>query len=87
MTDPGSIIPISDEQAKALQEALKTLQGFAGFLKETFGTVPAPLPLCSAYTHRVTSRVSRGSRDSRAGIVATISAQQLSLGGGDELIL
>jgi hypothetical protein len=35
------MIPIGDEQAKALQEALKTLQGLGGFLKETFGTVPA----------------------------------------------
>ncbi len=43
MTEPGSLIPIGDEQAKALQEALKTLQGLGGFLKETFGTVPADL--------------------------------------------
>jgi Abortive infection alpha len=43
MSDPRSIIPISDEQAKALQEALKTLQGIGGFLKETFGTVPEDL--------------------------------------------
>lgn len=35
-----SLIPISDEQAKLGQEALKTLQGLAGFLKETFGTLP-----------------------------------------------
>jgi hypothetical protein len=35
-----SIIPISDEQAKAIQEALKTLQGLGGYLKQTFGTVP-----------------------------------------------
>jgi hypothetical protein len=43
MTDPTSLVPISDEQAKAIQEALKTLQGFGGFLKETFGTVPQDL--------------------------------------------
>jgi hypothetical protein len=35
-----SLIPISDDQAKAIREALKTLQGMGGFLKETFGTVP-----------------------------------------------
>jgi hypothetical protein len=40
MADSDSLIPISDEQAKAIQEALKTLQGLGGFLKETFGTVP-----------------------------------------------
>jgi hypothetical protein len=44
MSDPGSsLIPITDEQAKALQEALKTLQGIGGFLKQTFGTVPEDL--------------------------------------------
>jgi Abortive infection alpha len=39
--------PIGDEQAKAVQEAskaigeaLKTLQGFGGFLRDMFGTVP-----------------------------------------------
>jgi len=40
MSNSNSLIPISDEQAKAIQEALKTLQGFGGFLRETFGTVP-----------------------------------------------
>lgn len=35
-----SPIPISDEQAKLGQEALKTLQGIGGFLKDTFGTLP-----------------------------------------------
>jgi hypothetical protein len=47
MPDSGSVISISDEQAKAIQEgskaiqeAIKTLQGIGGFLKETFGTVP-----------------------------------------------
>jgi hypothetical protein len=34
------LIPISDEQAKLGQEALKTLQGLGGFLKDTFGTLP-----------------------------------------------
>jgi hypothetical protein len=43
MSDPGNLIPISDEQAKAIQEALKTLQGFGGFLKDTLGTVPEDL--------------------------------------------
>jgi Abortive infection alpha len=40
MTEDSNLIPISDEQAKAVQEALKTLQGLGGFLKATFGTVP-----------------------------------------------
>jgi len=40
MSGDGSLIPISDEQAKAIQEALKTLQGLGGFLEKTFGTVP-----------------------------------------------
>lgn len=35
-----SLVPISDEQAKLGQEALKTLQGLGGSLKETFGTLP-----------------------------------------------
>jgi hypothetical protein len=35
-----SLIPISDEQAKAIQEALKTLQRFGGFVADTLGTVP-----------------------------------------------
>src|SRR5437588_12069234 len=39
----NEIIPISDEQAKAIQEALKTLQGLGGFVKETFGTIPEDL--------------------------------------------
>ena len=43
MSDTGSLIPISDEQAKAIQEALKTLQGLGGFLEKTFGTVPQDL--------------------------------------------
>src|SRR3954469_19735767 len=40
MSNSNILIPVSDEQAKAIQEALKTLQGFGGFLRETFGTVP-----------------------------------------------
>ena len=36
----NEIIPVSDEQAKAIQEALKTLQGLGGYMKQTFGTVP-----------------------------------------------
>ncbi len=43
MSDPGSIIPISDEQAKAIQEAIKALQGVGGFLKQILGTVPEDL--------------------------------------------
>jgi hypothetical protein len=35
MSDSNSLIPISDEQAKAIQEFLKTLQGMGSFLKET----------------------------------------------------
>ncbi len=54
----GNVIPIGDEQSKAIAEAskaiaeaLKALHGIAGFLKETFGTVPKisprkPWPLC-----------------------------------------
>jgi Abortive infection alpha len=38
-----SLIPISDEQATAIQEAIKTLQGIGRFLKDTFGTVPQDL--------------------------------------------
>src|ERR1700686_765834 len=40
MSDPGSLIPISDEQAKAAQAALKVLRGLGGYLKQTLGTVP-----------------------------------------------
>jgi hypothetical protein len=47
MTDPGSLVPISDEQAKAaqeafkaFQEAVKALHGAGQFLRQTFGTVP-----------------------------------------------
>jgi Abortive infection alpha len=39
----ADLIPISDEQAKAIQEALKTLRGLGGFLRETFGTIPEDL--------------------------------------------
>src|SRR3954470_9613782 len=37
----NNLVPISDEQAKAIQEALKALQGLGGFLRETLGTVPS----------------------------------------------
>ncbi len=47
MMDPNSLIPISEEQAKAiqeaskaLQEALRIVQGSASFLREMVGTVP-----------------------------------------------
>jgi hypothetical protein len=43
MTDQNSLIPITDEQAKAIQEALKTLRGLGSFLERTFGTVPQDL--------------------------------------------
>jgi abortive infection alpha-like protein len=43
MTDPTSLIPISDEQAKLGQKALEVLQGLGGFLREIFGTVPEDL--------------------------------------------
>jgi Abortive infection alpha len=36
----NSLIPISDEQARLGQEALKTLQGVGGFMKDALGTVP-----------------------------------------------
>ena len=34
------VVPVTDEQAKAIQEALKTLQASGGFLRSTFGTMP-----------------------------------------------
>lgn len=37
MTD---LIPVSDAQAKAIEEAIKTLRAAGGFLREAFGTVP-----------------------------------------------
>ena len=47
---PDDLIPITDEQAKAIQEASKLgvevvglLEGFGGFLKEVFGGVPKNL--------------------------------------------
>jgi hypothetical protein len=43
MSDPGNLIPLGEEQAKAAQEAFKTLQGLGGYLKDTFGTVPQDL--------------------------------------------
>jgi len=50
MSDAGSLIPISDEQAKAVQEvakatqeALKALEGVGDFLREVLGTTPADL--------------------------------------------
>jgi hypothetical protein len=50
MSDPGNLIPISEEQSKAIQEAskaaqeaFKTLQGIGGFLRKTLGTVPEDL--------------------------------------------
>jgi hypothetical protein len=43
MTDPTSLIPISDEQAKLGQKAIEALQGLGGFLREVFGTIPEDL--------------------------------------------
>jgi Abortive infection alpha len=43
MTDPTSLVPISDEQAKLGQKALEVLQGLGGFLREIFATVPEDL--------------------------------------------
>jgi hypothetical protein len=43
MSGDNSIIPINDEQAKAIQEALKALQGPGGFLEKTLGTAPADI--------------------------------------------
>lgn len=38
-----NLIPISDEQAKLGQEALKVLQGFGSFLRDIVGTIPEDL--------------------------------------------
>lgn len=43
MSDQGSLVSITDEQAKLGQEALKTLRGVGGFLKKILGTVPEDL--------------------------------------------
>jgi len=50
MSDTGGLIPLGDEQAKAVreaakatQEALKALQKVGGFLREVLGTVPEDL--------------------------------------------
>jgi hypothetical protein len=43
MGDQVSIIPISDEQAKAFKAALEVLSGIGGYLKDTLGTVPEDL--------------------------------------------
>ena len=40
---PNSLIPVGDEQAKAIQEALVTLRAVGEFLKNTLGTVPEDL--------------------------------------------
>src|SRR6266852_1851280 len=39
----GDLIPISDEQAKAVQAALKTLRGVGAFLEKALGSTPADL--------------------------------------------
>ena len=43
MTEPSSLIPITDEQAKALQEALKTFRGLGDFVQKALGSVPEDL--------------------------------------------
>jgi hypothetical protein len=43
MSAEGSLIPITDEQAKALQEALKTLRGLGDFAQKALGSVPEDL--------------------------------------------
>jgi hypothetical protein len=43
MSNGNSIIPISNDQAKAIQEALRALRGLGSFLEKTFGTVPQDL--------------------------------------------
>lgn len=50
MSGTGSLIPVTDEQAKAVQElakaaqeAIKALRGVGGFLKRVMGTVPEDL--------------------------------------------
>jgi hypothetical protein len=40
MSDPPALIPISDAQAKAIEEALKTLRAGGSALREILGTVP-----------------------------------------------
>lgn len=40
MSESNSLIPITDEQAKAIQEAIKTLQSVGEFLREALGTAP-----------------------------------------------
>jgi hypothetical protein len=43
MLNEGSLVPITDEQAKALQEALKTLRGLGDFVEKALGSVPEDL--------------------------------------------
>ena len=43
MADGNSLIPISDEQAKLGQEALKLLQGLGSFFGKALGSVPEDL--------------------------------------------
>lgn len=40
MSEEGSLIPISDEQAKLGQEAIKALRGLGGFLEKALGSTP-----------------------------------------------
>jgi Abortive infection alpha len=43
MSGDNTLIPISDEQAKALQEAIKTIRGLGGFIEKALGSVPEDL--------------------------------------------
>jgi hypothetical protein len=43
MVSDNSLIPISDEQAKLGQEALKVLRGLGSFLEKVLGSVPEDL--------------------------------------------
>lgn len=39
----GSLIPISDEQAKLGQEVIKALRGFGSFIEKALGSTPEDL--------------------------------------------
>ena len=43
MPDNGSLIPLSDEQAKLGQEIIKAFSGLGSFFKEALGSVPSDL--------------------------------------------
>jgi hypothetical protein len=43
VTGPDGLSPISDAQANAIAEALKTLRAAGGAIREIFGTAPEDL--------------------------------------------